>query len=177
MVRLHHSVVRPVRRLSADPRCSDSAPLTGIPVNKQSSFSYNELVDCAKGHLFGEGNAQLPLPPMLMFDRITTITDNGGLFGKGEVIAELDISPDLWFFACHFNNDPVMPGCLGLERLQGQGPRARRGNQVQRLGVSNREKGHLRTADQARDRSPVDHGNRRRLRVRRRRKNLRGQGY
>jgi 3-hydroxyacyl-[acyl-carrier protein] dehydratase / trans-2-decenoyl-[acyl-carrier protein] isomerase len=86
-------------------------------VNKQSSFSDNELIDCANGHLFGEGNAQLPLPPMLMFDRITTITNNGGLFGKGEVLAELDISPDLWFFACHFNNDPVMPGCLGLDAL------------------------------------------------------------
>ena len=86
-------------------------------MNKQSSFSYNELIDCANGHLFGKGNAQLPLPPMLMFDRITTITDNGGRFGKGEVIAELDISSDLWFFACHFNNDPVMPGCLGLDAL------------------------------------------------------------
>jgi 3-hydroxyacyl-[acyl-carrier protein] dehydratase/trans-2-decenoyl-[acyl-carrier protein] isomerase len=91
--------------------------VTGIPVNKQSCFSYNELIDCANGHLFGKGNAQLPLPPMLMFDRITSITDNGGLFGKGEVIAELDITPDLWFFACHFNNDPVMPGCLGQDAL------------------------------------------------------------
>jgi len=86
-------------------------------VNKQSCFSYNELIDCANGHLFGKGNAQLPLPPMLMFDRITSITDNGGLFERGEVIAELDITPDLWFFACHFNNDPVMPGCLGQDAL------------------------------------------------------------
>jgi 3-hydroxyacyl-[acyl-carrier protein] dehydratase/trans-2-decenoyl-[acyl-carrier protein] isomerase len=86
-------------------------------LSKQSSFGYNELIDCAKGLLFGKGNAQLPLPPMLMFDRITTIDDSGGLFGKGAVIAEQDISPDLWFFACHFNNDPVMPGCLGQDAL------------------------------------------------------------
>ena len=86
-------------------------------MSKQPSFSYSELIDCAKGLLFGKGNAQLPLPPMLMFDRITTISDSGGLHGKGEVIAEQDISPDLWFFACHFNNDPVMPGCLGQDAL------------------------------------------------------------
>jgi 3-hydroxyacyl-[acyl-carrier protein] dehydratase / trans-2-decenoyl-[acyl-carrier protein] isomerase len=86
-------------------------------VHRQSSFSRDELIDCANGHLFGEGNAQLPLPPMLMFDRITTITDNGGPFGRGEVHAEQDISPGLWFFPCHFKNDPVMPGCLGLDAL------------------------------------------------------------
>jgi 3-hydroxyacyl-[acyl-carrier protein] dehydratase/trans-2-decenoyl-[acyl-carrier protein] isomerase len=67
--------------------------------------------------LFGPGNAQLPLPPMLMFDRITQINDKGGKYGKGEVVAELDVKPDLWFFACHFKGDPVMPGCLGLDAL------------------------------------------------------------
>ncbi|WP_294935388.1 bifunctional 3-hydroxydecanoyl-ACP dehydratase/trans-2-decenoyl-ACP isomerase [Tardiphaga sp.] len=86
-------------------------------MNKKSSFSYDELIACANGLLFGKGNAQLPLPPMLMFDRITTIRETGGNFGKGEVLAEQDISPDLWFFPCHFNNDPVMPGCLGQDAL------------------------------------------------------------
>src|ERR1700759_3700810 len=75
------------------------------------------LLACARGELFGPGNAQLPLPPMLMFDRITRITDNGGSHGKGEVEAELDVNPDLWFFKCHFQGDPVMPGCLGLDAL------------------------------------------------------------
>jgi 3-hydroxyacyl-[acyl-carrier protein] dehydratase/trans-2-decenoyl-[acyl-carrier protein] isomerase len=86
-------------------------------VARQNSFSYDELLDCGHGRLFGPGNAQLPLPPMLMFDRITSITEDGGAYGKGEVIAELDLKPDLWFFACHFENDPVMPGCLGLDAL------------------------------------------------------------
>ena len=84
---------------------------------KQNSFNYDELIDCAKGVLFGKDNAQLPLPPMLMFDRITSINENGGFFSKGEVIAELDIKEDLWFFECHFKNDPVMPGCLGLDAM------------------------------------------------------------
>ena len=84
---------------------------------KESSFTYEKLIDCGKGLLFGKGNAQLPLPPMLMFDRITNINENGGLFAKGEVEAELDIKPDLWFFDCHFKNDPVMPGCLGLDAM------------------------------------------------------------
>ena len=84
---------------------------------KQNSFTYDQLIDCAKGVLFGKGNAQLPMPPMLMFDRITSINENGGVFSKGEVIAELDIKEDLWFFECHFKNDPVMPGCLGLDAL------------------------------------------------------------
>jgi 3-hydroxyacyl-[acyl-carrier protein] dehydratase/trans-2-decenoyl-[acyl-carrier protein] isomerase len=75
------------------------------------------LLACAKGELFGPGNARLPLPPMLMFDRITRITDNGGSAGKGEVEAELDVNPNLWFFKCHFQDDPVMPGCLGLDAL------------------------------------------------------------
>lgn len=72
---------------------------------------------CARGELFGEGNAQLPLPDMLMVDRIIDINDNGGSTGKGQLVAELDINPDLWFFACHFYGDPVMPGCLGLDAM------------------------------------------------------------
>ena len=84
---------------------------------KKQSYSFEDLIECAKGHLFGPGNAQLPLPPMLMFDRIVRIDDKGGKYGKGEVVAELDVKPDLWFFACHFKGDPVMPGCLGLDAL------------------------------------------------------------
>ena len=83
----------------------------------QNSYSYEELIQCGNGELFGPGNAQLPQPPMLMFDRITHISDEGGEFGKGEIIAELDVNPDLWFFSCHFNEDPVMPGCLGLDAM------------------------------------------------------------
>ena len=82
-----------------------------------SSFDYDALIECGHGKLFGPGNAQLPLPPMLMMDRITHISGEGGKFGKGQVIAELDINPDLWFFACHFEGDPVMPGCLGLDGM------------------------------------------------------------
>ena len=84
---------------------------------KKSSYSFEDLIECAKGHLFGPGNAQLPLPPMLMFDRIVKIAETGGKYGKGEIIAELDVKPDLWFFNCHFKGDPVMPGCLGLDAL------------------------------------------------------------
>ena len=84
---------------------------------KQNSFSYKQLIDCANGELFGKGNAQLPSPPMLMFDRITNINKDGGLFEKGEIVAELDIKTDLWFFDCHFKGDPVMPGCLGLDAM------------------------------------------------------------
>jgi 3-hydroxyacyl-[acyl-carrier protein] dehydratase/trans-2-decenoyl-[acyl-carrier protein] isomerase len=83
----------------------------------KNSFNYEDLIDCGNGKLFGPGNAQLPQPPMLMFDRITKINKEGGEFGKGEIIAELDINPELWFFKCHFNNDPVMPGCLGLDAM------------------------------------------------------------
>jgi len=86
-------------------------------MTRRNSFSYEDLLECGHGRLFGPGNAQLPLPPMLMFDRITSITEAGGAYGKGEVIAELDIKPDLWFFQCHFENDPVMPGCLGMDAL------------------------------------------------------------
>lgn len=83
----------------------------------QSSYNYEELLQCGNGELFGAGNAQLPMPPMLMFDRITHISEEGGKYGKGSITAELDINPDLWFFACHFNEDPVMPGCLGVDAV------------------------------------------------------------
>jgi 3-hydroxyacyl-[acyl-carrier protein] dehydratase/trans-2-decenoyl-[acyl-carrier protein] isomerase len=86
-------------------------------VSGKSSYSYEDLLSCAHGELFGPGNARLPLPPMLMLDRITAIGNEGGAYGKGELTAELDILPDLWFFACHFEGDPVMPGCLGLDAL------------------------------------------------------------
>jgi 3-hydroxyacyl-[acyl-carrier protein] dehydratase/trans-2-decenoyl-[acyl-carrier protein] isomerase len=82
-----------------------------------SSFDHEALLASGRGELFGPGNAQLPAPPMLMFDRITQITADGGAHGKGYVEAELDIHPDLWFFQCHFIGDPVMPGCLGLDAL------------------------------------------------------------
>jgi len=84
---------------------------------KKNSYTREELLTCGHGTLFGPGNAQLPLPPMLMFDRITTISEEGGANGKGHVVAELDITPDLWFFQCHFEGDPVMPGCLGLDAM------------------------------------------------------------
>ena len=84
---------------------------------RKASFDFQSLLACARGELFGPGNPRLPLPPMLMFDRITHICDVGGLFGKGEVSADLDIKPDLWFFKCHFKDDPVMPGCLGLDAM------------------------------------------------------------
>ena len=84
---------------------------------KKNSYSYEDLLACGHGELFGAGNAQLPLPPMLMFDRITKITDEGGKHGHGQILAELDVNPDLWFFQCHFEGDPVMPGCLGLDAL------------------------------------------------------------
>lgn len=83
----------------------------------QNSFSYEDLIKCGNGELFGSGNAQLPKPPMLMFNRITRISKEGGEYGKGEIIAELDINPDLWFFDCHFHEDPVMPGCLGVDAM------------------------------------------------------------
>ena len=84
---------------------------------RKSHFDYQELLACGRGELFGPGNAQLPLPPMLMFDRITGISRDGGSAGLGKVVAEFDIKPDLWFFPCHFQGDPVMPGCLGLDAL------------------------------------------------------------
>jgi 3-hydroxyacyl-[acyl-carrier protein] dehydratase/trans-2-decenoyl-[acyl-carrier protein] isomerase len=84
---------------------------------RPSSLDYEALLACGRGEMFGSGNAQLPAPPMLMFDRIVQITENGGAHHKGYIQAELDIRPDLWFFACHFIGDPVMPGCLGLDAM------------------------------------------------------------
>ena len=84
---------------------------------RQSSYDYEGLVRGARGELFGMENGKLPAPPMLMTDRIALITDDTGKYGKGEIRAEFDIKPDLWFFACHFEGDPVMPGCLGLDAL------------------------------------------------------------
>ena len=83
----------------------------------KSSYSREELIECGNGHLFGPGNAQLPINNMLMLDRIVHISQTGGEYGKGEIVAELDINPDLWFFNCHFAGDPVMPGCLGLDAM------------------------------------------------------------
>ena len=84
---------------------------------QQSSYSREELLISGTVGIFGPGNAKLPSPNMLMFDRITRIDDTGGRFRKGEIIAEIDVVPDLWFFDCHFNGDPVMPGCLGLDAM------------------------------------------------------------
>ncbi|PRY25425.1 3-hydroxydecanoyl-[acyl-carrier-protein] dehydratase [Aliiruegeria haliotis] len=84
---------------------------------RKTSFDKEDLLACARGEMFGPGNAQLPLPPMLMADRITDISDEGGEFGKGYLEAEFDIDPELWFFPCHFPGNPVMPGCLGLDGL------------------------------------------------------------
>ena len=86
-------------------------------MTKKHSFKYEELINCANGELFGPGNAKLPLPPMLMFDRITNIQETKGKFNKGLVNAELDIKDKMWFFDCHFKDDPVMPGCLGLDAM------------------------------------------------------------
>jgi 3-hydroxyacyl-[acyl-carrier protein] dehydratase/trans-2-decenoyl-[acyl-carrier protein] isomerase len=83
----------------------------------KSSYTYDELLECGYARMFGPGNAQLPLPPMLMFDRIVDINNTGGQYDKGQIIAELDVKTDLWFFGCHFDGDPVMPGCLGLDAM------------------------------------------------------------
>ena len=95
---------------------SDNSVAPQAP-GRPSSFSYDELIDCAHGNMFGPTNGRLPLPNMLMMDRITHISNEGGKYGKGEIRAELDIRPDLWFFGCHFEGDPVMPGCLGLDAM------------------------------------------------------------
>ena len=84
---------------------------------RKSSYNYEDLLECGHGNIFGKTNGRLPTPPMLMTDRVTLITDDTGKYGKGEIKAELDINPDLWFFDCHFEDDPVMPGCLGLDAL------------------------------------------------------------
>jgi 3-hydroxyacyl-[acyl-carrier protein] dehydratase/trans-2-decenoyl-[acyl-carrier protein] isomerase len=85
--------------------------------DRPTSFDKEALLQCARGEMFGPGNAQLPLPPMLMMDRITDVSADGGEHGKGHIIAEFDITPDLWFFECHFPGNPIMPGCLGLDGL------------------------------------------------------------
>ena len=103
---------------SADPwakACFLEGSTSGMA--RQSAYTYEELLACGRGELFGPGNAQLPLPPMLMFDRISSIAEDGGAHGKGHVRAELDVRPDLWFFPRHFQGDPVMPGCLGVDAL------------------------------------------------------------
>ena len=86
-------------------------------MTKQHSFEYEELINCANGKLFGPGNAKLPSPPMLMFDRITNIQNTKGKYNKGLIVAELNIKKEMWFFDCHFKEDPVMPGCLGLDAM------------------------------------------------------------
>ena len=158
---------------------------------RQSSFTYEELLACGRGELFGPGNAQLPLPPMLMFDRIVEIAEDGGANGKGHVRAELDVRPDLWFFACHFKGDPVMPGCLGLDALwqltgfflgwlgaQGRG-RALGVGEVKFADqvLPSVKQGRLRRRVQAR--LPLQAGarHRRRLARSRRQENLQGQGH
>ncbi|HEY0901643.1 MAG TPA: 3-hydroxyacyl-[acyl-carrier-protein] dehydratase FabA [Micavibrio sp.] len=96
---------------------SNLAEMSAMTFTPKSSYSYDDLISCGHGQLFGPGNAKLPLPPMLMFDRITEISATGGAHDKGFLKAEFDINPSLWFFACHFEGDPVMPGCLGLDSL------------------------------------------------------------
>lgn len=98
-------------------KSDSSASPVGCPPGRQRAYDRQELLACAHGELFDPDSARLPLPDMLMTDRITLITETGGEYGKGEVHAELDINPDLWFFKCHFESDPVMPGCLGLDAL------------------------------------------------------------
>jgi 3-hydroxyacyl-[acyl-carrier protein] dehydratase / trans-2-decenoyl-[acyl-carrier protein] isomerase len=151
--------------------------LTGneaVATVRQNSFSYEELIECAKGNLFGPGNAQLPLPPMLMMDRIVTITEDGGEQGKGHILAEFDITPDRWFFDCHFQGDPVMPGCLGLDAMwqlvgfflgwmgaPGRG-RALGVGEVVRTGAAHRKESHLRDHAEARYHAQIGDGHCRR---------------
>lgn len=96
---------------------NDSGSPDGCPPGRKTAYGYEELLQCARGELFDPESAKLPLPDMLMTDRVTRIVNTGGKYGNGEIIAELDIRPDLWFFKCHFEGDPVMPGCLGLDAL------------------------------------------------------------
>ena len=153
---------------SAMPATTDDRP---------SSYDYEELLACGRGELFGPGNAQLPLPPMLMFDRITAISEQGGEHGKGQVRAELDVTPELWFFGCHFKGDPVMPGCLGLDALwqmlgfflgwlgqPGRGRALVAGRaEVLGHGPADRPAGGVRHRDQARAALQAGAGRRRRL--------------
>jgi len=94
-----------------------TSQLQDMMSNRQTSFNYDELLACGRGELFGPGNAQLPAPPMLMFDRITEVSETGGEYDKGFIRAELDVKPDLWFFPCHFIGNEIMPGCLGLDAM------------------------------------------------------------
>jgi 3-hydroxyacyl-[acyl-carrier protein] dehydratase/trans-2-decenoyl-[acyl-carrier protein] isomerase len=96
---------------------NNKSSIKDLQIMKKNSYSYDDLITCGNGELFGPGNAKLPLPPMLMFDRITEINENNGSFNKGSLKAELDIKDELWFFECHFKGDPVMPGCLGLDAM------------------------------------------------------------
>jgi 3-hydroxyacyl-[acyl-carrier protein] dehydratase/trans-2-decenoyl-[acyl-carrier protein] isomerase len=96
---------------------NNKSSIKDLQIMKKNSYSYEDLITCGNGELFGPGNAKLPLPPMLMFDRITEINESNGSFNKGSLKAELDIKDELWFFECHFKGDPVMPGCLGLDAM------------------------------------------------------------
>ena len=106
----------PTRKLE-DVSDERSGSLSVAGLTDRHAFSHEELLECGRGEMFGPGNAQLPAPPMLMFDRITHISEEGGEYGKGEIVAEFDLRPNLWFFECHFLGNPVMPGCLGLDAL------------------------------------------------------------
>lgn len=155
-------------------------------MTKQNAFTQEDLLRCSRGELFGPGNAQLPAPNMLMVDRITHISEEGGKFGKGELVAELDINPDLWFFACHFEGDPVMPGCLGLDAMwqlvgfflgwQGLPGRGRAfglgRSEILRPGSAASEESHLQHSYQARPEGQAEHGHRRWLGQRRRTRDL-----
>ena len=150
---------------------------------RPSSLTYEDLIASGEGRMFGPGNAQLPLPPMLMFDRITSITADGGAHGKGRVVAEFDIRPDRWFFDCHFRGDPVMPGCLGLDAMwqlvgffMGWSGSPGRGRAlgvgevtVPRPDHAGHQAGALRDRHEPRDPAQPAHGHRRRDRLRRRR--------
>jgi 3-hydroxyacyl-[acyl-carrier protein] dehydratase / trans-2-decenoyl-[acyl-carrier protein] isomerase len=96
---------------------SATKPAVPLPPGRKNAYSRDELLACGRGELFDPDSAKLPLPDMLMTDRVTLISTEGGRYGKGEIRAELDIEPGLWFFKCHFAGDPVMPGCLGLDAL------------------------------------------------------------
>lgn len=104
-------------RLPVDTATTFPVVMQNPKMGRVESFERDDLLKCGMGEMFGPGNAQLPVPNMLMMDRVCRISDEGGEYGKGEIVAELDIKPDLWFFECHFPGDPVMPGCLGLDAM------------------------------------------------------------
>ena len=159
-------------------------------LDRRGGYEYEDLLACGRGEMFGPGNAQLPLPPMLMFDRISEISETGGEYGKGMVRAELDVKPDLWFFGCHFKGDPVMPGCLGLDALwqmvgfflgwtggEGRG-RALGPRRIEagRAGAAERPQGCVQCRHQTRDALKAGAGHRRRVAFRGRRDYLSRQG-